>query len=151
MRFLSRLLLLDVCVCGVYMHVMVWSVCEVVLVPYVDVVVAVMRVLFFVLHVCMLRECEGDGNAVLGPAEVWLWLVRGVSIWRYTWFRFVSTADDVIGMSVVRGVRVVGGVCEICMCLAWGVVGGVGMSVLGLGYTNSIRTGGVWHVCLCLG
>ena len=34
-----------------------WSVCEVVLVPYVD-VVTVMLVLF-VLHVCMLRECEG--------------------------------------------------------------------------------------------
>ena len=38
-----------------------WSVCEVVLVPYVDAVVAVtvMRVLLFVLHVWMLRECEG--------------------------------------------------------------------------------------------
>ena len=31
------------------------------MVPHVDVVVAVMRVLLFVLHVCMLRECEGDG------------------------------------------------------------------------------------------
>ena len=31
------------------------------MVPYVDAVVAVtvMRVLLFVLHVCMLRECEG--------------------------------------------------------------------------------------------
>ena len=31
------------------------------MVPYVDVVVAVtvMRVLLFVLHVCMLRECDG--------------------------------------------------------------------------------------------
>ena len=31
------------------------------MVPYVDavVVVTVMRVLLFVLHVCMLRECEG--------------------------------------------------------------------------------------------
>ena len=38
-----------------------WSVCEVVLVPYVDAVVAVteMRVLLLVLHVCMLRECKG--------------------------------------------------------------------------------------------
>ena len=38
-----------------------WSVCEVVVVPYVDAVVAVtvMRVLLFVLHVCMLRECDG--------------------------------------------------------------------------------------------
>ena len=30
------------------------------------VVVTVMRVLLFVLHVCMLRECEGDGNAGVG-------------------------------------------------------------------------------------
>ena len=35
------------------------------MVPYVDavVVVTVMRVLLFVLRVCQLRECEGDGNA----------------------------------------------------------------------------------------
>ena len=35
--------------------------------PYVDAVVAVtvMRVLF-VLHVCMPRECEGNGNAGVG-------------------------------------------------------------------------------------
>ena len=45
------------CVCG---HVVrsgrLWSVCEVVVVPYVDAVVAVtvMRVLLFVLHVCLL-------------------------------------------------------------------------------------------------
>ena len=38
------------------------------MVPYVDAVVAVivMRVLLFVLHVCMLRVCEGDDNAALG-------------------------------------------------------------------------------------
>ena len=38
-----------------------WYVCEVVVVPYVDSVVdvTVMRVLLFVLHVCLLRE--GDG------------------------------------------------------------------------------------------
>ena len=29
------------------------------MVPYVDALVAVMRVLLFVLYVCMLRECEG--------------------------------------------------------------------------------------------
>ena len=36
-------------------------VCEVVVVPYVDVVVAVtvMRVQLFVLHVCVLKECDG--------------------------------------------------------------------------------------------
>ena len=44
------------CVCG-----RLWSVCEVVVVPYVDEVVAVtvMRVLLFVLHVCLLRYCDG--------------------------------------------------------------------------------------------
>ena len=53
-------------------------VCEVVLVPYVVAVVAVtvMRVLLFVLHVCMLRECEGakvTAMLVWGTEEVWLW------------------------------------------------------------------------------
>ena len=35
------------------------------MVPYVDEVVAVtvMRILLFVLHVCLLRECDVDGNA----------------------------------------------------------------------------------------
>ena len=52
MRFLS-LLLLGLCACVVCSHVVV---CEVVLVLYVDAVVAVtvMHVLLFVLHVCML-------------------------------------------------------------------------------------------------
>ena len=38
------------------------------MVPYLDAVVdvTVMRVLLFVLRVCMLRECEGDGNAGVG-------------------------------------------------------------------------------------
>ena len=62
----------------------------VVWVPYVDAVVAVtvMRVLLFVLHVCMLKECEG--------ARVTAMLMGG---WRrgcgernacgwYTWFRY---------------------------------------------------------------
>ena len=32
----------------------------------------VMRVLLSVFHVCILRECEGDGNAgVGGQGEVW--------------------------------------------------------------------------------
>ena len=45
------------------------------MVPYVDavVVVTVMRVLLFVLHVCMLRESECDGNAGVVVDEVWLW------------------------------------------------------------------------------
>ena len=36
-------------------------------------------------------------------------------------------------MSVVRSV---GGVCGMCVCLARGGVGGVGVSGLGLGFTN---------------
>ena len=46
-----------VCLCGVCSP---WSVCEVVVVPYVVgavVAVTVMYVLLFVLHVCLLRDC----------------------------------------------------------------------------------------------
>ena len=47
------------------------------MVTYVDAVVAVtvMRLLLFVLHVCMLRECEGarlTAMVVWGMEEVWL-------------------------------------------------------------------------------
>ena len=73
-----------------------------------------MCILLFVLHVCMLRECEGDGNTgvedggcvvVLGTVPVDI--TRGSGI--------VSSTADVLGMSVVRGMRAVGGVCEMCM------------------------------------
>ena len=52
------------------------SVCEVVVVRYVDAVVAVtvMRVLLFVLHVCLLSECDGarlTAMLVWGMNEVW--------------------------------------------------------------------------------
>ena len=48
------------------------------MVPYVDAVVAVtvVRVPLFVLHVSMLRECEGarlTAMLVCGMDEVWLW------------------------------------------------------------------------------
>ena len=50
--------------------------------------------------------------------------------------------------------RGVGGVCEMCMCLArWGV-GGEGrewMRRLGLSFINPVGTGGVFYVCLYLG
>ena len=68
MRFLSLLPLgLFPCAMSVVVWVRLWSVGEVVMVPYVDAVVAVtlMRVLF-VLYLCMLRECEGDGNGGVG-------------------------------------------------------------------------------------
>ena len=59
------------CVCG-----RLWSVCEIVVVPYVDVVVdvTVMPVLLFVLHVCLLRECDDarlTTMLVRGLDEVW--------------------------------------------------------------------------------
>ena len=61
----------------------------------------------------------------------------------------LSSTGDVL----VRGV---GGVCDMCMCLARGGVGGEWMRELvkpelGLGFTNSLGTGGVLDVCLCFG
>ena len=58
----------------------------------------------------------------------------------------LSSTGDVLEMSVVRGF---GGVCDMCMCLARGGVGGEGgewMRELGLGFTNPVGTGGVGHV-----
>ena len=40
----------------------------------------------------------------------------------------MSCAADVLGMSVVRGMRGVGELCEMCMCLARGSVDGEGVS-----------------------
>ena len=58
--------------------------------PYVDAVVAmtVMSVLLFVLPVCMLRECDGDGNAGVGSgggveAGVSIWVVHVVQFFVY--------------------------------------------------------------------
>ena len=59
----------------------------------------------------------------------------------------LSSTGDVL----VRGV---GGVCDMCMCLARGGVGGEGgewMRELGLGFTNPLGTGGVLDMCLCFG
>ena len=58
------------------------------MVPYVDAVVAVtvIRVLLFVLHVCLLREYDG---ARLTTMMVWGWMRCGecrACRW-YTWFR----------------------------------------------------------------
>ena len=66
----------------------------------------------------------------------------------------VSSAADVLWMSVVRGMIRVGGVCEMCTCLARGGVSGEGgewIRGLGLGFSNPVETGEVLDVCLCLG
>ena len=63
----------------------------------------------------------------------------------------LSSTGDVLDMSVVR---CVGGVCDMCMCLARGSVGGEGgewMRELGLGFTNPVGTWGVLDMCLCFG
>ena len=49
----------------------------------------------------------------------------------------LSSACDVLEMSVVRGV---GGVCDMCMCLARGGIGGEWVRGLGMGFINSERT-----------
>ena len=76
------------------------------MVPYVDAVVAVtvMRVLLFVLDVFLLRECEVDDNAGVGDG----WSVVVVSAGHVGGTRgscIVSSASDVLWMSVVRGMR----------------------------------------------
>ena len=66
----------------------------------------------------------------------------------------VSSAADVLWKSVVCGMRRVGEVCEMCICLARGSVGGEGgewMRGLGLGFTNPVRTGGMLDVCMGCG
>ena len=116
MRFLSLLLLgLYHCVVSVF----IWSsVCAVVVVPCVDAVVAVtvMRVLLFVLYVCMLRECDG---ARFTAMLVWGMVVVSVGhVGGTRGLGIMSSAADVLWMSVVCWMRGVGGVCEMCMSLA---------------------------------
>ena len=54
----------------------------------------------------------------------------------------VSRAADVLWISVVRVMRGVGGVCEMCMCLARGGMSGEGGEwVRGLGFTNPVGIG----------
>ena len=79
----------------------------------------VMRVLLFVLHVCVLRECEGVWKmAMLG----WGWMRCGCGsaghVGSTRGSGTVSSAAD-----VMRGV---GELCEMCMCLARSGVGGEG-------------------------
>ena len=63
----------------------------------------------------------------------------------------VSSAADVLGMSVMCGMRGVGVVCEMCICLARGGVGGdrgKKMILFGLSFTNPVGTGEFWkYVC----
>ena len=82
------------------------------------VALTVMRALF-VCEVHMPNYCEGDGNADVGAECEYMGCTRGSGV--------ASNAANLLEMSVVRDVRGVGGVCKMCMCLAWG---GVGVSVV---------------------
>ena len=93
--------------------------------------------------------CEGDGNAGVGSgrgvvaASAYMGGICGSGV--------LSSACDMLEMSVVRGVC---GVCDMCMCLARGGVGGVvgeWVTGLSLGFTNSGETWGKWDMCLCFG
>ena len=82
--------------------------------------------------------CEGDGNAGVVAVSACMSGTCGSGV--------LSSTGDVLEMSVVRGV---GGVCDMCMCLAWGCVGGEGgawMRGLGLDFANPVGTRGVLDV-----
>ena len=91
------------------------------------------------------RECEGAVNAVVGDGgsvvavsagDEYMGDKRGSGI--------ASSADQVLEISVVHGMKGLGRVCEMCMCLARGWLGGDGgewMRGLGLGFTMPLGTG----------
>ena len=58
----------------------------------------------------------GDGGGVVVVSVGYMDATRGSGI--------VSSTSDSPGMTVVRGMRGVGGVCAMCMCFARGGVGG---------------------------
>ena len=71
--------------------------------------------------------CEGDDNAGVGVEGG----VVVVSAGHVGGSGIVPGAADVLWMSVMRGMRGVGGVCEMGMCLARGSVGREGEGVNG--------------------
>ena len=98
-----------------------------------------------VMHVLLV--CESDGSAGVGfvggvvTVSAYISGTRGSGV--------LASAGDVLEKSVVRGV---GGVYDICMCLALGGVGGFGgewVTGLGLGFTNSGGTWGKCDMCRC--
>ena len=84
-----------------------------------------------------LLGCEGDGNAgvefggAVVVVSVYMGGTRGSGV--------LASAGDVLEMSVVRGV---GGVCDMCMSLTRGGVGGVRCERIGFGLYQSWRNMG---------
>ena len=101
------------------------------------------------MFAAILLVCEVDGSAGVGFGGGVVAVSAYISGTRDS--DVLASACDVLEISVVRGV---GGVYDICMCLAWGGVAGVGgewVTGLGLGFTNSEGTWGKWDMCLCFG
>ena len=93
--------------------------------------------------------CVGDGNAGVRSGRDVVMVSACMSGTRGS--GVLSSTGDVLEISVVRGV---GGMCEMCMCLARGCVSGEWvewMRELGLGFTNPVGIGGVLDMCLCFG
>ena len=87
-----------------------------------------------VLHVLLFVCCEGADNAGVGSGGSVVSVSACMSGTRGS--GVLSSTGDVLEMSVVRGV---GGVCDMCMCLARGGMGGEGgewMRELGLCFTK---------------
>ena len=94
------------------------------MVPYVDAVVAatVMRVLLFVLHVCLLKECD---SVRLTAMLVW-GMDEGRRWWRGgEWMRGLG-----LGLGFTNPVGT-GEVLDVCLCFGCGGVGGVGGEYIG--------------------
>ena len=97
------------------------------------------------MYAARLLGCEGDGNAGVGSGggvvavSAYMCGTRGSGV--------LSSACDVLEMSVVRGV---GGVCDMCMCLARGGVGDEW--VTGLVWALPIlEEHGESGICVCFG
>ena len=68
-----------------------------------------MRVLLFVLDVSMLRGCEDDDNAAVGDGGVFAGSVGHAYVGSTGGSDIVYSEANVLVMSVVRGMRGVGG------------------------------------------
>ena len=87
---------------------------------------------------CRKCWCGGRGGVfAVSAGHEYVGGTRGLGI--------VSCAADVLGMSIVRGMRGFSGVCE--NACAWLKA----LSGLGLAFTDPVATGVVLDVCLCLG
>ena len=70
------------------------------------------------VYAARMLGCEGDGNTGVGSGEGVFAVSAYMGVTRRS--GVLSSAGDMLDMSVVRGV---GGVCDMCRCLARGGAG----------------------------